>query len=480
MATVIRSNDMHGSKARKRARATTGILAGTLASMLVLWFLPTVVGHTPLLSWIVDRVAADVDGQVEVESASLGWASPVRLYGLTIVDAEDRPVIEVPEVQTDRSLAAILWNATNLGKIFLNRPALTFVVRENGSNVRDVLAKYLAKGGRSRIAVAVNVVDRRVFLEDARRERTWQIDQVGLDFNLPADRSDPWELKTSGRLSGSPHGSLRFAMRKQQADESAVINNASFLESQGGVETSGPDYFSLTTEGLPLDAVDLFIRRTVPGVGLAGRLSGTVEYRWDSKQRERRATVTANATAEDIRFLGPMLGGDHPSLARLHVSGTIAWQDGLMEFDRVTTESDIGSLSLTGMVDFRSRLWTAVRQGYEIAGQLDLARLAAIVPNTLKLQKNTQITSGRVQLAVSGRPGEEGTAWQGRLEVSNFAANKGGWPLTWQRPILVTLAAKQTAQGPIVEDLKWESGLLKMQSSGALSRLRQSLGILIN
>lgn len=480
MATVIRSNDMHGFKARKRARATTGILVGTLAGMTVLWFLPTMVGHSPLLSFIVNRVAADLDGQVEVESASLGWASPVRLFGLTIVDAEDRSVIEVPEVQTDRSLAAVLWNATNLGKVSLNRPTLTFVVRENGSNVRDVLAKYLAKGCRSRIAVAVDVVDGRVFLEDARRERTWQIDHVDLDFNLPADPSDPWELRASGHLSGSPNGSFRFAMRKQQAGDGAVIGNASLTESQYAVETSGPDYLSLTTKGLPLDAVDLFLRRTVPGVGLAGRLSGTVEYRWDSRRRERRASLTANTTAEDIRFLGPMLGGDHPSLARLQVSGTIAWQDGLMEFDRVATESDIGSLSLTGMVDFRSRLWTAVRQGYEIAGQLDLARLAALLPNTLKLQKNTQITSGQVQLAVAGRPGEEGTAWQGRLEVSNFAASKGGWPLTWQRPILVTLAAKQTPQGPIIENLKWESGLLKVQSSGSLTRLRQSLGVLIN
>jgi hypothetical protein len=38
----------------------------------------------------------------------------------------------------------------------------------------------------------------------------------------------------------------------------------------------------------------------------------------------------------------------------------------------------IGALSLTGAMDFRNHIWTAVRQGYEVAGRFDLARLAAI------------------------------------------------------------------------------------------------------
>jgi hypothetical protein len=131
-------------------------------------------------------------------------------------------------------------------------------------------------------------------------------------------------------------------------------------------------------------------------------------------------------------------------------------------------------------MDFRNHIWTAVRQGYEVAGRFDLARLAAILPNTLGIRRNTQVKSGRVQLAVSGRPSEEGTAWQGRLEVSNLTASKSGWPVAWQWPILVTLAAKQTAQGPVFDSLKWESGFLKMQASGTPSHLRQSLGVFMN
>jgi hypothetical protein len=455
------------------------VLKYTSVAMLVLLLLPTIVGYTPLASWIANRAAADVNGRVEFDSASLAWFSPIKLYGLKIVDPEDRSVIEVSEVHGDRSLAAMLWNAADLGRFRLEAPKFTVVLCENGSNLRDVFAKYLTPGERKPVGVAVEIADGSISIEDTHSQRSWQIDRLDLDFNMPADRSRPWELKTSGRIAGSPRGgAFELAMRRQQADKADA--EASLTEAQVGAVAPGPDFVSVRTEGLSLGVIDLVLRRAAPGVQLAGRLSGSVEYRWDSKRPDRRAMVKANAVAEDLGLAGSVFGGDRPSLARLRLDGAIVWKNGLVEFDRVTAESDIGSLSLTGTIDVRSHLGAAVRQGYEIAGQLDLARLAAILPNTLGLQKNVQITSGRAQLAVSGRPGEEGTAWQGRLEVSNFAANKGGWPVAWQRPILVTLAAKQTSKGPVIESLKWESGFLKMQASGTPSHLRRSLGILLN
>lgn len=448
-------------------------------AVVAVWVAPIVAGHTPLVSWIACRVAK-VNGRVHLDSASLGWFSPVKLYGLKIIDPEDHTLVDVPEVRGDRWLAAMLWDAADLGAFRFKRPKFRVVLRDNGSNLKDTFADYLTLDGKTRIAVAVKIADGSVSIEDTPRQRAWQVDQFDLDFNLPGDRSRCWELKTSGMLAGAPTGAFDLTMRMQQAAEGGVVTELLFTEGNDGAEAAGPDFVSLKTDHLSLEVLSLIFRRSVPGMRLAGQLSGNVEYRWDSKRPDRLAMVKANAVAEEIGLAGCVLSGDEPTLARLRVEGSTSWQNGVVEFDRVTTESDIGSLSLSGTFDFRSHLWTAVRQGYEVAGQIDLARLAVMLPNTLKLQKNTQITSGRVQLAVTGRPGTEGTAWQGRLEVSNFAAKKGGWPVAWQRPILVTLAARETAQGPFFDNLKWESGILKMQASGTPSRLRQSLGVLMN
>lgn len=265
--------------------------------VLVLWLLPTVVARTPLMAWIANRLAADVNGRVEVQSASLGWFSPIKLYGLTIVDREDQTVVDVREVRSERSLGGMLWNSVDLGRFELQGLKISVVIRDNGNNLKDVFVKYLAAGKRKRIAIAAEIADGGVSIEDARSQRSWRIDQLALDFTVPVDRSRPWELKTSG-----------FLTRFQEAD------------------------------------------------------------------------------------------------------------------------------------------------GFRL----------------------------RVQLGLSGQPIEEGTALKGRLEVANLTGNKGGWPLVWQRPILVTVSARQTAQDTVVENLKFESGLLKMQASGALSHLQRSVAMLMN
>jgi hypothetical protein len=455
-----------------------------LAVVFVIWLLPTFVGHTPLVSWIASRAAADVNGRVEVQSASLGWFSPVRLYGLKIVDQDNNPVVEVPEVHGDRALTAMIWNAANMGRFRLEGPKFTVVLRDNGSNVEEIFAKYLVPREKKKIDLAVEIVDGSVSIEDARLQRTWQIDKFALDFAMPADRSRPMELKTSGLVAGPQRGgSFDLAMRVQQVQRDgdgavavgsglneAVAVGSGLNESAGSDAASGPDTISLKTEGLSLAVLDPFIRRAVPGLRMAGRLSAGVECRWDSRRPDSRATLQTSIVADELKLAGPMFGSDQPSLSRLRVDGAMAWQNGVVQFDRVTTESELGSLSLSGTID-ASGARAASRQGYEVNGQLDLVRLAAILPDTLRIQKNTRITSGRVQLGLTARPGQEGMAWKGKLEVSNLVANNGGRSVVWQQPVTLTLAAKETAQGPVIETLKCDSSFLKVHASGTPSQL---------
>lgn len=447
------------------------VFVSALAVVFFIWLLPTLVGHTPLVSWIASRAAADVNGRIEVQSASLGWFSPVRLYGLKIVDQEDQPVIEVPEVHGDRALTAMLWSAANMGRFRLEGPRFNVVLRDNGSNVEEIFAKYLAPREKKKIDVSVEIVDGSVSIEEARSQRTWQIDKFALDFAMPADRSRPIELKTSGLLAGSQRGgSFDVAMRLQQPAQEGGVVPVHHAETADGAESAEPDSISLKTEGLSLAVFDPIIRRAVPGLRLAGRLSAGIECRWNSRRPDGRATLqVTNTEIDELKLAGPMFHSDQPSLARVRVNGAIVWQNSVVRFDRVTAESELGALSLSGTVDVRGR--AAIRQGYEVNGQLDLPRLAAMLPDTLRIQKNTQITSGRVQLALSGQPGQEGMGWKGRFEISNLKANNGGRPVVWQQPVLLTVAAKETAEGPVIENFKCESSFLNADASGTPSQL---------
>jgi len=458
------------------------VYIGVVLAILVIWLLPTIVGYTSLVEGIVNRSAAELNGRVAVGYASLGWFSPIRLNGVQILDREDQVVVEIPAVQADRSLLAVLWGAAKLGRFRLEGPKLTVVLRDNGSNVEDVFANYLVARERPPRDIAVEIVGGSIAVQEARTQQEWQIDKLALDFAMSADPARPWELKTSGVVADARRpGQFELALRIQQGPRpqgGAAAESAA--QGADDAESAGPDEVSFKAENLPLRMFESLARRGAPGTRLSGWLSTALESRWDSKRPGGRATLQGNVIADEFKLSGPMLGRDQPALTRFRAEGSVAWEDGLLEFNRVTSESDVGSLAIHGAIDTTGRGRTgdtpvpAAQRGYEVQGQLDLARLAAILPDTLRIEKDTQITSGKVQLAFSSRPGRDGMVWQGRLETSSLTANNGGRPLVWQQPILVTLSARETAQGPVVDLLKCESSFLNLQASGTPSYLTAS------
>ena len=129
--------------ARKRRRWR---LLSTLAVLaIIVWSLPMIVANTPLLPWIVKQATANLNGTATVQSASLGWFSPVGATGIKIKDKDGKSVVSVASVNGDRPLAAILCDYTNLGTFHLYGTQVSAVLRDNGSNVEDMLANYLAQ-----------------------------------------------------------------------------------------------------------------------------------------------------------------------------------------------------------------------------------------------------------------------------------------------------------------------------------------------
>lgn len=111
--------------------------------ILAVWLLPGLIVHTPLLNWIVAKTTTDLNGSLRIGSASAGWFSPIVVENVELRDARGQNVLTVPSARNDRSLVALLWNFPNLGRFAIERPSASILLRENGSNLEDVLAKYL-------------------------------------------------------------------------------------------------------------------------------------------------------------------------------------------------------------------------------------------------------------------------------------------------------------------------------------------------
>lgn len=455
-----------GSRNTSRRRALPLVLcAGAL--VLLVWFAPALFVHTGLLNRVVRMATADMPGTVSLRTASLGWFSSIGLYGLTVHDAEGALVVDVPAVTIDRSLVGLIRDASRLGTIRIDRPQLNLVLRDDGSNLEDLLAPWMTAEEEepdtdwdpdSLPTLAVELVD--ASLSIRKGERDWRLERLRADVVLPASKVEPMTVASSGSLSGGTF-SLDLAVP---------------LATQPGPAEASVATCRVKTDTLPLDVAEAFLRRVVPDVTLAGHLTSEVAGQWSGGLAEPAdAEVQGHIVAQQLHFAGPWLGDDQLRLARLEVPCQGTWQGNRIEIERLAADCDVGSASFEGTIDLTDGVLASLTgETYEVQADVDLARLAALLPQTIRVRDDMHITAGSIKLRLASAAIEGGLAWQGHVETSNLVGTAAGKQVTWEQPVLVKLAARRDASGPVIDDLYCEASFLELQASGAADFLSAS------
>lgn len=449
-----------------RRRRTKWLLGAAGALLVLLWLLPVLIAHSPLLNWIVGMATSDLRGEVRIGSASLGWFSPIRLENVEVRAEDGETLAVVPRVSGDRALLKILWDFSRLGRFQVEGPEVTLAVRPDGSNLEDALAAYVAPGdGASKpVDLGLDVANGVLAITDSRTNRSWRIENVRLRLGLFSDPARPLELECSGETAGAPQrGAFSVALK--------LGGTADPAGGSEGVAASRADV-TVRTEQFPLALADALLARLDPHTRLDGRLGSALQCQWSGPEGTGQAVVRGSLTAEDFVLSTPSLGADTLRLKELNVKCDGAWQKDTLQIDQAVVQCDAGNVSAVGTLDLgaaAAERWlpALARQSYEVKGRVDLARLAALLPTTLSIQQGTEVTSGQLDLAVAARPGPDGMTWRARLNTSDLAAvNQEGRKLVWQQPVKLSLDARETAQGPVVDTLTCESDFLRVEASG--------------
>src|SRR5262249_14925072 len=105
--------------------------------------------------------------------------------------------------------------------------------------------------------------------------------------------------------------------------------------------------------------------------------------------------------------------------------------------------------------------------GYQATVDLDLARLANILPQTLHLQKDMRVTDGRLHLDLTAQSRDQQRYWSGRLDTSNLKGVNHGRAVALQAPLAVSFTVRKPVDSfPVVEQLRCDSSFLEMSVSG--------------
>ena len=71
------------------------------------------------------------------------------IYGVRIEDRQGQALAQIEELCTESTLLSLLFDSQELGVVVLDKPAGTVVLRDDGSNLEDVLSSWLAQSSSS-------------------------------------------------------------------------------------------------------------------------------------------------------------------------------------------------------------------------------------------------------------------------------------------------------------------------------------------
>src|SRR5207302_1721952 len=124
------------------------------------------------------------------------------------------------------------------------------------------------------------------------------------------------------------------------------------------------------------------------------------------------------ATVDQISLAGPWLGHDRFQMQHMSLPCRLTWQGNRLNVEQLDLTCDLGKFTCKGSIDDARNLLQSMQPAPllaaltnatgQVTGQLDLARLAQLLPDTLKVRNGTEITSGSVNFNVQASPSAAG------------------------------------------------------------------------
>jgi hypothetical protein len=419
---------------------------------------PTFLAGTSYVPNLVNRILP-VNGQIHVESTSLGWWSPVVLRNVTVTDPHGDVVGKIAAVSGNRSLFSIVLNSSELGTFTLAHPVFHAVLRADGSNLEDLIQPILAQPKGAPKSLEIIVSEGVLAIDDITRREKYEFNNLDADVKL--------------NMAGSPLAVDVSGMMPTKTDPAKF--KVAFANGAGAAGKG-----ELTLDGLPLPILEPLLRRQLPGVQLDGDLHARLNGQWGQGADNGQGEVTGSLELHDVALTADAIHGDVLQLSRVRIPVHLLQNGQRINIDKLTCESDIGELTATGQLELTGLsaaevLASLTRQPCKLSGEIDLAKIAKMLPKTLVMRQDTELISGRMQVELASATARDRLAIRGSLTADNLTARTNGRTITWRQPLLANIDAHQENSGLVVDHLQCDSSFLTLDAAGKPERGRADI-----
>ncbi len=441
--------------------------------LIVVGILPIIVAKTPLrnmlLSWVLPRDSV----RVTTGDASLNWFGSPSLSTVEVKDTAGDTLLAAESIKIDHTPLYLAMNSNNLGTIQIVRPVIRVKVRPDGSNLEDALQKLLSditqsepateSSAKKSTAFVFQLVEGTILADDVATGRQWRLQNVNAQYDTRSN-TGPGVGSLTGEIAVSDHGAAalpagRFTLSLKAADR-------------------GLQQLDFQADQIALALAEPWLRRFVPGGQLSGTLSGQATAAWtDQASFPAGLTSTGSLSIDRLDATAPRLEGDRLRLARIELPWRLKAQPRGVMIEEMQLRSDVSQATMHGRLDPNV---VAGRHDLELRGSVDIAKLAAMLPNTLGSRKDTTVTSGTIDLVANLKPSAQGQVITGSLTTAQLMGMRAGKQLSWDQPVNANFAVQRINGVLTLDSLRCDSKFLRVEAAGTQQQLTANASFDLN
>lgn len=421
-----------------RRRWPRRLFISSIAVLLFLYFVPTIVARSGLIQRSLNSALMDFNGSVTIGSASLGWFSPVELRDVVVKDDSGREMASIPKVTTSKSLFQLAVGRSDLGMVMLEKAAVEIICENNVTNLETSLSKIFAKPGVPNAKVPTVKL---------------KADHASLTIKEPATRKE-WNFAIA---CGEFEIDDVFKVKLQ-------IDAPNLLDCELSIGTRIVATGNATA--FPIDVATPFLKRFEPELDLQGKLSGQVS----TDQTERSIRIGGAFTIDQFKAGCHFFGNEQVSLEKLDIPFEVSFDGSRIDVHKARLSCSLGSATFVGVFDSAKPFEQLVHQpGVQASLHVELAKVAKVLPRLLNLRPGTDLSAGTFEAHLASTPAGNGAVWSGQCKATALEGAREGKPLSWEQPIVATFSGQFDDRfRPDFESLRVASDFASINARGKL------------
>lgn len=454
------------------------------------WFAPTIIAKTRLRHDILNYAYPELGQRLNSRAANFSWTSPLTLEDVVIYDTEKRELVNVPLLQTDRTLLELISHPSELGTITLQKPKVNVITESGTSNLEKTLEVLFptTDDSTSPPNVVVQIEDAQVLISDANSSSPQHLDHCNLTIAIPsASHAQFMDVTMRGIARASSVDADETSRTKPVPLPSQFESFPGYFnvtlegqmptDSQTTIASSGNG--KLTTNQFPVHVLTPVFTRLGMNIDCNGACTGQADVTWNIHD-QLAATCKWKIDGKDVSVHAEQLANNERlHSAHLRSNGELAISGDEVAFNKASLDTAPIKLSLTGKTllsswantDWqRQTLATLMNEDYQFNGQIDIARISQMLPQTVRLRQDMQMTSGQLGWVLTSESNDQQRRWKSIIKATKLSALSGGQTIEWNEPIEIDFVAKRQGPTTDIERLNCKSSFITMSAQGSFDQ----------